>query len=233
MLTTFILVSVVVVKFFEGGWITLLITGSLALLMVLVKTSYDQTDQRVKEMNLIVDEVESTQPVKEIPVCKEPLFDPKNKTAVILVKDFTGVGLKTLFHIFPTFMCEFKNFVFIQVGLIDASAFKGSAELDKVKAKVEHELNRYVELLKRHGYFAEGIALYGIDTAEEIEQFVPQLLEKYPQATFFGGQIVFPRYAFISRILHNYTLIAVQKQLYQKLGVRLYLLPIDLDPRKI
>ena len=61
----------------------------------------------------------------------------------------------------------FNNFVFVQVGLIGADAFKGYAEINQVKTKVEREVNRYVELMKRSGYNAEGICLYGIDTVEE------------------------------------------------------------------
>ena len=38
-LTAFILVSVVVIKFFEGGWITIIITGSFILLAVIIKRS--------------------------------------------------------------------------------------------------------------------------------------------------------------------------------------------------
>jgi hypothetical protein len=217
-----------VVKFFEGGWITLLITGVLATLMLVIKRSYEATDRQIKLMEKLVDEVEASQPVPDIPVLASAPFDPNSKTAVILVKDFSAVGIKTIKHIFPSFLTDFKNFVFVQVGLIDAGAFKGTEELDRVKKKVENELGRYVHLLRRHGYHAEGIALYGIDTAEELEKYVPQLLERYPHATFFGGQLDFPRRAILPRLLHNYTLFSVQRQLYDKLGVHLYVLPIEL-----
>ena len=230
-LTGFILVSVVVVKFFEGGWITLLITGTLVALMFVIKRSYEATDRQIKKLETLVDEVEASQPVREIPLRNRPNepFDPRAKTAVVFVKDFTAVGLKTLFHIFPSFLADFHNFVFVQVGLIDAAAFKGTEELDRVKKKVENELGRYVNLMRRHGYHAEGQALYGIDTNEQIEQLVPQLMERYPNSTFFGGQIVFPRHSLLSNLLHNQTMFAVQRQLY-KMGIRLYVLPIELTP---
>lgn len=230
-LTTFILLSVSVMKFHEGGWITLLITGTLACLMVFIKKSYEATDRQIKQMEKLVEEVEATQPVREIPLRgrKGEPFNPLDKTAVVFVKDFTAVGLKTLFHIFPSFLDDFHNFVFVQVGLIDAGAFKGIEELDRGKKKVENELGRYVNLMRRHGYHAEGQALFGIDTSEEIEKLVPQLLARYPNATFFGGQIEFPRRSLLARLLHNYTLFAVQRQLY-KMGVRLYVLPVELTP---
>ncbi len=198
-LTTFILISVTTVKFFEGGWITLLITSLLVSFMFSIKKSYDSTDERIVKLNHLVDEVEASQPVREIPLCKKREFDPKNRTAIVLVKDFNAVGLKTIFHIFPSFWSEFSNFVFIQVGLIDASAFRGTAELDRVQRKVENELSRYVHLMRRHGYHAEGEALYGIDTVEEIKKIIPKIIERFPNSTFFGGQIIFTRRAALLR----------------------------------
>jgi len=228
-MTSFILISVTVVKFQEGGWITLVITGTLIVFMLLVKLSYQRVDGLIKDLNGIVEEVEYTQPVSQIPVNREKdkPFDLKDKTAVVIVKDFTGVGIETIFQIFRSFERDFKNFIFIQVGLIDAAAFRGTAELESVKKKVESELGRYVNLVRRHGYHSEGVTLFGIDTAEQIEKYIPELLKNYPNATFFGGQIIFPRLAIFSRLLHNHTLFAIQKKLFRK-GIRLYVLPVEL-----
>jgi amino acid transporter len=231
-LTVFILVSVAVIKFNEGGWITLFITGTLAVVMMIVKTSYRYADERIARLNAIIDEVESTNPVREIPLSagQGKPFDPQAKTAVVIVKDFTGVGLRTIFNIFPAFGTDFRNFVFVQVGLIDAAAFKGTAELDRVQKKVENELQRYVDLMRRHGYHAEAHPLYGIDTVAEMEKVAPDLLAKYPHATFFGGQIVFPRRNILSGLLHNYTLFSAQRQLYDNNHIHLYVLPVELSP---
>ncbi|MCU0641947.1 MAG: APC family permease [Candidatus Margulisbacteria bacterium] len=231
-LTTFILLSVVVVKFFDGGWITLLITGTLAGLMLAVRSTYRYADERIAELNTIVDEVESTNPVREIPLSAgqgQP-FDPQARTAVVMVKDFTGIGLRTIFNIFPAFGTEFRNFVFVQVGLIDAAAFKGTEELDRVQRKVSGELQRYVDLMRRHGYHAEAHALYGIDTVEELEKYLPDLLRKYPQAMLFGGQVVFPRRSLLPALMHNYTLFSAQRQLYDNHGLHLYVMPVELTP---
>ncbi|MFA5112877.1 MAG: APC family permease [Candidatus Margulisiibacteriota bacterium] len=229
LLTGFILVSVVVVKFFEGGWITLLITGTLAALMVLIKQNYEQVDEQIKKLDEIVDEVEASQPVRDIPEVAKKEVNRQDRTAIVLVKDFNGAGLKTIFHIFPSFLTPFRNFVFVQVGLIDSAAFKGTEELDRVQRKVSGELQRYVELMRRHGYHAEAHALYGIDTVEEIEKFVPELLARYPNATFFGGQIIFPKTAIVANILHNHTLFALQRRLYE-MKLHLYVLPVELTP---
>lgn len=228
-MTSFILVSVTVIKFYEGGWITLFITGALVLLMSIIKMNYNHTDKLISKLNRLVEEVDSVHPVYQIPVrkAKDKTFDPNDKTAVILVKDYSGTGLKALFSVFKQFGGNFNNFVFLQVGLIDAAAFKGHAELEDVQNKVKEQLNCYVELLKQHGYNAEGIYRFGTDTVEEIDKAASDILKKYPNATFFGGQIIFPKSSFMSRLLHNYTVFSAQQRLYKK-GIPLFVLPIEL-----
>lgn len=229
-LTSFILVSVTVIKFHEGGWITMVITGSLVAFAFLIKNSYKDTDEQLKRLNRIVEEVDSSHPVHGIPENRAAKFDPNDKTAVILVKDYTGVGLKTIFGIFKSFGPVFKNFVFLQFGLIDAGAFRSHEELEAVKDKVGKQLNRYVELMKQHGYNAEAVPIYGIDTVEEVSKAAIAILDKYPNATFFGGQIVFPRKTLMSRLLHNYTLFSVHEKLYKE-GVPFFVMPIELPAK--
>lgn len=227
-LTSFILVMMTAIKFNEGGWVTLLITGILVALMIAIKSSYEKTDRQIKNLDLIVEEVELSKQVAQIPLYEnlEGKFNPNDRTAVILVKDFTGVGIKTIFEIFKSFGGAFKNFIFVQVGLINASAFKDEAELEKVKQKVEHEVNRYIDLMKRHGYHAEGFGLFGTDTVEEISHISEKILARYPHATFFGGQMVFPDNSIVSRLLHNYTLFSMQSRLYKE-GIPLFVIPIE------
>ena len=231
LLTSFILFSVTIIKFYEGGWITLVITGSIVAFAYMIKMNYESTDKQLKGLDHIVTEVESSHPVHGIVEnIYAGKFDPNDKTAVILVKDFTGVGLKTLFSIFKSFGSVFKNFVFLQFGLIDAGAFRSQEELEAVKDKVRHELNRYVELMKQHGYNAEGIAIFGIDTVEEVSKAALDILDKYPNATFFGGQIVFPKRTLMSLLLHNYTLFSVHEKLYKE-GIPFFVMPIELPAK--
>ena len=53
-------------------------------------------------------------------------FDPKGKTAIVMVNGFNGLGLHTLLGLLRIFPGVFKNFVFVQVGVVDAGNFKGS-----------------------------------------------------------------------------------------------------------
>ena len=60
LLTGFILISQVVLKFQTGGWITILITGSLVLVSILIKRFYHQTGRRLARLdNLMATAAES------------------------------------------------------------------------------------------------------------------------------------------------------------------------------
>ena len=58
-------------------------------------------------------------------------------------------------------------------------------------------------------------------------------MNKFPNAVFFGGQIVFPNESIFSRWLHNYTVFASQKKLYAQC-IPFVVLPISVEcPAKI
>jgi amino acid transporter len=229
-LTSFILVSVTIAKFTEGGWITLLVTGALITLAVTVRRHYERTrkllgrlDTLVEASAMIVDPQGSTAPGSAQP--KAPAFIPDAKTAILLVNGFNGLGLHTLFGVIRIFGGGFKNFVFVQVGVVDAGTFKGAAELDRLKAHTTGELGRYVQYMNREGFYAETYSALGTDVVEEITKLAPVILKQFPQGVFFGGQLVFPEDTIFTRLLHNYIVFAVQRKLYSR-GIPFMILPI-------
>jgi hypothetical protein len=155
----------------------------------------------------------------------EPQFDPKGKTAVLLVNGFNGLGLHTLLGVMRMFPGVFRNFIFVQVGIVDAGNFKGAAEIDNCRRHAEAEVQRYVNYMRQHGYYAEGITTLGTDLVAEVNEVAPGILERFPQAVFFGGQLVFPDETFITRWLHNYAVFALQRKFYQQ-GFPFLILPI-------
>jgi len=71
-----------------------------------------------------------------------PRFDPKGKTAVILVSGFNGTGLHTLLNVKRLFGDAFRNWFFMQAGIVDADRFKGAEAIEKLRAHVDSELAR-------------------------------------------------------------------------------------------
>ncbi len=228
-LTAFILISVVAVKFNEGGWVTLLITGSMVMIMFGIRRHYQRTYALLRRLDDLVPaadaSISNSTPISDSQTYVEPQFDPKGMTAVLLVNGYNGLGLHSLFSIIRLFRGGFKNFVFLQVGVVDAGAFKGTHEVENLEGHVNDELARYVEFVKRHGYYGESASSVGTDIIGEIEKIGIPILEKYPQAVFFGGQIVFPHETFMTKWLHNHVVFAVQSRFYHR-GMPFIILPI-------
>ncbi|NTV98292.1 MAG: APC family permease [Chlorobiaceae bacterium] len=225
LLTTFILISVLVLKFNEGGWITMLITGSLVLFALYIKRHYNKTYETLKRLDIIVEAaVMSGTDIAD----KEhhmPEYDPKGKTAAILVNGFNGLGLHTLFSIHRLFGGLYRNFVFVEIGAIDAGSFKGADEIGHLGEHVRSESDKYVSYMNDHGYYAEAFTSLGTDIVEEINRLVPEITEKFPEVVFFGGQLVFSNESLLDRILHNYTVFSVQQNLYLR-GIPFLIMPI-------
>ena len=226
-LTSFILISMIVIKFHEGGWITLLITGTLMVFAIFIRRHYYNTAKLLKRLNSLVQAVGVTSAEAGSEELPNPQveFNPNDKTAVLLVNGFNGLGLHTLFGIMRLFSGVFKNFIFIEIGVIDSGNFKGVEELDKLDIQVRSDVDHYVNYMRKEGYHADGISLIGTDVIVEIEKITPKILEKFPNVVFFGGQLVFPEDSFVTRWLHNYTVFAMQRKFYTQ-GVPFVLLPI-------
>jgi len=223
--TSFILVSVVVLKFHEGGWITLLITGGLVAVAVFIKRHYIHTAKLLHRLNSLV-QATAAPLVGSVKRSQKPCeLDPQAKTAVLLVNGFNGLGLHTLFSVIRWFGAEFRNFVFVEIGVIDAGNFKGIEEVDRLKAQVRENNQRYINFMNQNGYYAEAISAMGIDVIDEIQKLALGILERFPGAVFFGGQLVFPQESLLTRWLHNHTVFSLQRKLYQQ-GIPFVILPI-------
>ncbi len=227
-LTFFILISVTILKFYEGGWITMLLTGALVGIALLTKRHYRNTFKLLNRLDELVNVAEPVGPefARETSDTKLKVkYDPQDKTAILLVNGFNGLGLHTLFSIIRLFGGTFKNFVFLQVGTVDAGNFKGAEEMSNMKTAVKKELDRYVQYMRRHGYYAASYSSFGTDVVEEIAGLTPQILERFPNAILFGGQLVFPKSTIFSGVFHNYTIFAVQRRFYNE-GIPVVILPI-------
>jgi amino acid transporter len=223
-LTASILASLTFVKFNEGGWITLLITGLLVGLAFCIRQHYNAARAMLTRLDGLVRAADIS-----LSLAKHgkdlATFDPSAKTAVVLVNGFNGLGLHTLLNIVRTFEGLFKNYVFVSVGVVDAGNFKGADEIEHLNRHVRGEADRYVQFMLREGFHAEGITAIGIDALAKVVELAPQITEKYPNAVFFGGQLVFPHDSMVTRWLHNSFVFAAQRRFYHR-GYPFLILPI-------
>jgi amino acid transporter len=224
MLTGGILVSLCAVKFMQGGWITLLVTGLLIGASFWIKSHYNQTQKRLHRLNELV---AAAMADDAIVVEKTPLpCDVNARTAVLLVNGFNGLGLHTLLAVVRMFPKVYQNFVFVQIGVLDAGNFKGASEVENLREHSQHQINRYVAYMGKRGYYTEAHIALGTDIVDEAAKMCDLIAEKFPQAQFFAGQLVFQDESLVTRWLHNHTVFELQRRLYQH-GRPMLILPIQ------
>jgi len=231
-LTTFILFSVTIVKFTEGGWVTIVITGLLVLVALLIKKHYYHIAVRLQKLQFdITSELQpriaklaALNEVKESQIVK----NNNAKTAIILVSGYNGTGIHALLKVIESFNGLYKNFIFVQIGLVDAKTFKGSDQIDKLRSQVDEDLQKYIDIVNSLGYYGQSFWTVGTDIVLALEEIVPDIMKEFPDSTFFGGQLIFSQAYFLSKILHNHTIFEVQRKLYKR-GITTVILPINID----
>jgi hypothetical protein len=220
-LTATILIFTVIVKFAEGGWVTVVVTSSFIFLCYLVRAHYDRVRSALKSLDSTLTEI-PFHPDLRNPV---PPKDPNAPTAVVIVRDFDGIGIHTLLNIPRLFPNYFKNVVFVSVGVIDSSQFKGVREIENLRRRKEEDLKSYVEFANCLGWYAEYRYALGIDLIEELVKLSKEVARDFPKSIFFAGKLVFEQETFFTRMLHNHTPFTLQQKL-QFEGLQMIILPI-------
>ena len=228
-LICFLLMLVDVLQVHTGGAIILFFVGVTASIEFLTRRHYRKTFLLLRRLDDLVNVAESSGPEESSALAKdanrEIKCDPRGKTAVLLVNGFNGLGLHTLFSVIRLFGSSFTNFVFLQIGILDVKTFKDPTAISRKRSEVVNELDRYVNYMRRHGYYATGYPSCGINAADEIVRVAPEVFERFPNAIFFGGQLIFPNARFLPGFFHNYTIFAVQKKFCSQ-GIPVVILPI-------
>lgn len=217
-LCLFILAVTVYEKFGEGGWVTLVLTGLLVGLCVLIRRHYRWVQQNLHRLNEIL-------PALPRGEGEARPLDRKAPTAVLLVGSYSGLGVHQLLAVQRLFPGHFKNFLFVSVGVIDAATFKHVAEVDAVRRSTEASLVRYVDLAQRLGLAAGFRMTVGTEAVAEAETLCVELAREFPRTIVFAGKLVFQREKWFQRLLHNETAYALQRRL-QFAGVDAMVLPV-------
>lgn len=210
-LTLFILISLTAVKFFEGGWITVVITGLLVLAAFAIRKHYDGVREQLRRLDVIVEAANAS---AENHVASGKEMSPKARTAIVLVNGYNGLGLHTVLQIPRMFGHTFDNFVFIQVGAVDAGNFKGEAEIEALKKHTESDAAKYVAWARSHGYGAAAFTTVSSDIMGEVMRLSIEASEAYPNHIFFAGQLLFLNETRVTRWLHNHTALMLQRRFF-------------------
>ncbi|MGH7846145.1 MAG: APC family permease [Candidatus Binatia bacterium] len=220
MLTGTILIVTVTIKFAEGGWVTVLVTSGFIALCYLIQSHYGSVKKALRSLDDTLTNI-PFQPVLN-PV---PAKDPRAPTAVVIVRDFEGIGVHTLLSISRLFPNHFKNIVFVSVGVIDSSQFKGAGEIENLRRAKEEDLKSYVDYGNCLGWYAEYRLALGIDLIDELEKLCQTIAKDFPKVIFFAGRLIFEHETFFSRMLHNHTPMTLEQRL-QFQGLQMIILPV-------
>ncbi|MEO6025490.1 MAG: APC family permease [Candidatus Binatia bacterium] len=219
-LTSSILVFTTVLKFEQGGWITVAITAAFVGGCLYIRRHYRTVERALHRLD---DELLNFPIIEHEQVPLER--DVTKPTAVVLVTDYNGIGLHSVLAIPQLFGSHFHNFVFVSVGVIDSSRFKGADEIDHLKCSTEAMLKRYVDFVRAHGRYGEYWYALGTDAVDELEKLCAQVAKTFRRPAFFAGKLVFQEENFLHRQLHNQASMAIQRRL-QFQGLQMIVLPV-------
>jgi amino acid transporter len=202
-----ILVITIIEKFLAGGWVTLVVTGSVIALAFIIRKHYEVVTGKLGKLYHQLMDIPKT----AAEMAQEP--DPKQPTAAILVAGYGGLGLHTFLALFRQFPNHFKGVVFVSVGVIDSREFKGEGTVEALQASVEDSLKKYVDFARGQGFPAASRMVIGTDAVAEGEKLCLDVAREFPQITFFAGKILFQKEKWYQNLLHNETAMAIQKRL--------------------
>jgi len=217
-----ILVVTIREKFLEGGWITLLITGSFISLCYLIRSHYQKVKKAVRQLDDLL---------MDIPTSRKVNMDkpnPQEMTAIQLVSDYNGFGVHTVLSVIRNFPNLYKNFIFASVAVVDSGSFKGTEEMKNLEKASKASLQKYVELARRLGFAADWRCAVGTDVVETATRLCKDIKNEFHRSTVFTGKLTFRHEKFYHKMLHNETAFAIQRHLHWD-EITSVTMPIRLD----
>jgi amino acid transporter len=207
-----VLVIMVVQKFRAGGWVTLVVTTVAIAICYAIKRHYRDVAAKVRRLDAeLRPQIEG---LADSGARAEGELDPEEPTAVLLVGGYGGLGISTLMQIDRTFPKQYRQVVFLSVGVIDSGSFKGASELAALKESVQGGLVKYEEFARtKMGWTSESDMIVGTEVVAELERLCREVHLRFPRSVFFAGKLIFAEPTWWERLLHNETAHALQRRL--------------------
>jgi hypothetical protein len=239
-----ILVVMVLEKFTEGAWLTLVITSALVAVCFLIKRHYNLVGQAIRRLDQELpspDEIPGAvletagydglpgSPLAQKPVNGDP--DTAHPLAVLFVGGYGGLGRHALLTLLRMFPGHFKGVAFVSVAVVDSDVFKGADQVKALEERTRQHLARYEKFGRALGLKATSAYAVGTEVAVEAEKLGTDLCAKYPKALVVAGQLIFQEDTLFSRVLHNETAFLIQQRL-QHTGVPMIVIPVRLNLRE-
>jgi amino acid transporter len=209
-------------KFYEGGWITILITSVSVVVGLLIKNTYVRFKKNLAQKETLFyryDIPESNQ-VNQI-------IDKSASTAAIIVDQTFGSGMNCLLEIKKLFPGIFKNFIFVTVGELDSNTLSEEKRWRDMRRRTKSVLNKYKNYCNANGRFAKAYIGYDTDIVEKLTQLTDRVAKDYENVVFFGTKFIFDNENIFTQILFNHVPYIMQRRLHVK-GLNMVILPMKI-----
>ena len=214
-----ILIITTVEKFAEGGWITLIITGLVIGVGYTIRRHYDRVAASIGRA-----ESYYTVPTGNVGAVAK-LTPDRPAAAFIVGRNRCGLihAARTVLKMWPGY---YKNFLVISAQPIDVRSYGGEEALAKLKADRLKDMEFYMDLARHTGIASKYYLGFGVDGVEEMVKLCRQARDEFPNIVFFASKIVFKNETWITRLLHNQIVLAMQQRL-QLDGMQMVIFPMQ------
>ncbi len=217
-----ILIITIFEKFYEGGWVTLVITSIFIAVGWKIKHLYLDFKMRLAQTESQFFDYENIAPTLE-----EQVIDKSVPTAAIIVDQTFGSGMNCLLQIKKLFPGIFQNFIFVTVGEVDSNTFREEKRWREMRRKTKAALRKYKNYCNANGRFAKAYVGYDTDIVEKLTQLTDRVSKDYPNVVFFGTKFIFDNENIFTQILYNHVPYIMQRRLHVK-GSNMVILPMKI-----
>jgi amino acid transporter len=220
-LSVTILTVTVTLKFFQGAWVTVAITGTAVLVAFAIRNHYRRFQFASSLLNLLVQDTLQEQ--------DEAAHQPAQRAAALFVNRYDGLGLHSLARMRALVGKELAKITFLSVVQVGSDQFRNEEHIDRLRKQREDDLQRYETLARSWGLETAHRYALGTDVVEELEKLAVAVAAERPDTLFVAGQVVFQRETFTRRLLHNDVAFNLQRRLVYR-GLDVVVLPVTLPP---
>lgn len=209
-------------KFYEGGWVTILITSLSVMVGLVIKNTYLRFKRNLAQKETLFYSYDC-----EPTIMLDEAIDKTAPTAAIIVDQTFGSGMNCLLEIKKLFPGIFKNFIFVTVGELDSNTFSEEKRWRDMRRRTKSVLNKYKNYCNANGRFAKAYIGYDTDIVEKLTQLTDRVAKDYQNVVFFGTKFIFDNENIFTQILFNHIPYIMQRRLHVK-GLNMVILPMKI-----
>jgi amino acid transporter len=220
-----ILIVTIFEKFYEGGWVTILITSVFIVLGLKIKKRYQVFKKHIQERE---QKFYKDYELTEQPITTRIKPDKSAPTAAIIVDQAFGGGMNSIIEIEKLFPNIFKNFIFVTVGELDSNTFMEEKRWRDMRRKTKNMLRKYKNYYTRNNLFNKAYVGYSTDIVEKLSELAERIHKEYERVVFFDTKFIFDDENILNQILFNHVPYTMQRKMHIK-GMDMIVLPMKIN----